>query len=305
MKTSDFHRLLADMCAQLGLGKGKGLQNAIQLRVGGHDMLLQHDESHHPNALQARVDLGPVPENKREWGWFRLLTSNHRWGANGVVGWSLAPQGNHVTMTVLHPFDPFTTAAEVVLWLHTLEAAAQLHWELLLSESGMPDIALLTSLACPSRPFSAENTAPWVEAVDALCASLNTMQRDALLADGFAFEMGGMPMLLRHDAAVPGQFQVHVNLGLEIAGTREQLWQGLLWNNFLMGTGGRMLFSAHPMKDLILLTFQQDIPLSPDGDDFVTLLRSLAEHARNFWADARQTVARIQSIERRKGNWSN
>lgn len=97
---------------RLGLPDAATLQKTGLLRVGGHDLLLHYDEVTEPNVIQARLDMGTVDKDQQEWIWYRLLVSNFESGANGILCWSLTPDGNYVIVTAQHPLQHWFNLAD-------------------------------------------------------------------------------------------------------------------------------------------------------------------------------------------------
>ncbi|MDT7520750.1 hypothetical protein RAE19_19100 [Rhodoferax sp. TBRC 17660] len=83
MKQLESSRLLKRMREHLGLPDAATLLETGLLRVGGYGLLLHYDEMSEPDVIQARLDMGALDKEQREWMWHRLLVSNFEWGANG------------------------------------------------------------------------------------------------------------------------------------------------------------------------------------------------------------------------------
>jgi hypothetical protein len=294
MKQLEYARLLKQMCEHLGLPDAATLLETGLLRVGGYDLLLHYDEMSEPDVIQARLDMGALDKDQREWMWYRLLVSNFEWGANGTVGWSLTPEGDHVTVTAQYPFDVQTTGAALAGWLRNLVACTEAYWRVLPSQQPVADILSLVSLqrvVLPAQPQAAS----WEALIEALCTHVGLTERDHLLNNGQMLAVDGVDMLLRHDKAAAGRFEVRIDLGMDIVTSRETLWQGLLWNNFVVGLTGRVLFSVHPDRDAVVLTLQQDLPAEVNAEDFVELLQAIAGNAKNFWSEARAALGRAEA----------
>lgn len=294
MKQSDYDRLLIQMGEYLGIHEVAPLQSIGLLRVGGRDLLFQYDEVAEPDAIQARLDMGTVNQDQRDWMWHRLLLSNFEWGTNGILGWSLTPDGDHVILTAQHPFDAQFTGVALANWLRNLVACADAYWLALPSRRPVAEIRSLAPLlraTLPARPGATS----WATLIEAFCEHVCLAERQYLLTDGDTLTVDGIDMLLRHDQAAPGRFEVRIDLGMEFAIPRETLWQGLLWNNFVMGLGGRVLFSVRPEPETVVLALQQDLPGDATAEEFAELLRVIAGNAKTFWIEARTTIARAET----------
>ncbi|MDT7520751.1 hypothetical protein RAE19_19105 [Rhodoferax sp. TBRC 17660] len=81
---------------------------------------------------------------------------------------------------------------------------------------------------------------------------------------------------------------------MDIVTSREKLLQGLLWNNFVLGLSGRVLFSVHPDRHAVVPTLQQDLPAEANAEDFVELLQTIAGNAKNIWSEARAAFGRAE-----------
>ena len=294
MKQSEYARLLKQMCEHLGLPDAATLLKTGLLRVGGHDLLLHYDEMAEPDVIQARLDMGAVDTDQRDWMWYRLLVSNFEWGANGILGWSLTPEGDHVTVTAQYPFDVQTTGAALAGWLRNFVACTEAYWRLLPSQRPVADIPWLVSLQRVVLPAQLKVTS-WETLIEAFCDHVDLAERGHLLNGGDTLTVDGVDMLLRHDKAAPGRFEVRVDLGFDIVISREKLWQGLLWNSFLLGSSGRVLFSVHPDRDSVVLTLQQNLPAEATAEEFVELLHAIAGNAKNFWSEARAALTRAEA----------
>ncbi len=296
MKQFDYENLLTQMCEHLGLPDAAALRQSGLLLVGGHDLFLQYDEVGESGVIQARLDMGMVAPDQREWVWYRLLVSNFEWGTNGVLGWGLTPDGDHAALAAQYPVAPHTTGVDLANWLRKLVACADAYWQALHEQrsiAGILSLAPLQHVVFPALPGAAN----WDGLVEAFCDHVGFRDRTRLLADGDTLAVEGVDMLLRHDKEVaPGRFEVRVDLGMEILASREKLWQGLLYSNFLMGNGGRMMFSVHPERDAVVLTFQQDLPVDATGEEFAELLRTIAGHVKGFWIEVRSMVSRADAV---------
>ena len=299
MARSDHERVLAQMVEHLGLQKAPDLLNRGLLVVGGHELQLHHDEDHAPHAIQARLTLGAAERHQREWIWHRLLVSNYEWARNGCLGWSLSPEGDRVMFNARHPLDGQTTGAELATWLRELLACARGHWQALPFRQAIADIPALAPLARARRSVSTACDG-WESLVEVFCDHEGIAERDALRHGEDSLRVDGMDMLLRHDLAFPGQFEVSLDLGMARIGTRETLWQGLLWSNFLMGPGGELLFSVHPNREAVVMTVQQAMPVEPRAHEFSALLHAMAAEGKGVWDALRDTVSRAQATVPRR-----
>lgn len=290
MTPADHHRLLQQLCEALGLDDVALLQQTGLLNVGGLELALTFDAPHAADRLQARLDLGTVAAHQREWIWYRLLVSNYEWGADGTVCWSLTPGDNRAMLTAQHPFDALTTGADVAQWLRQVMVCGQAHWQALPSRTAVGDLPSLASLRRVCRPVP-PGPDRWVTLMQAFCERAGLPLQTGLLQGEGTLRVDGVDMLLRRDAATPDRFEVHLDLGMEVPGSREQLWQGLLWSNHLMGATERLSFSVHPQHDAVVFTLQQDMPERPCVAEFTELLRALAGRAKGFWGDAREALS--------------
>lgn len=294
MRKPDYDRLLLQMGEHLGLHDVAPLQSTGLLRVGGHDLLLQYDEEAEPDVVQARLDMGTVDQDLREWMWYRLLVSNFEWGLNGILGWSLTPDGDHVILTAQHPLDAQFNGVALASWLRNLVACADAYWHALPSRRPVAEIRSLAPLQHVTLPAQPGATS-WVTLIEAFCEHVGLAERQHLLTEGDTLAVDGIDMLLRHDQAAPGRFEVRIDLGMDIAIPRKTLWRGLLWNNFVMGLGGRVLFSIRPEPETVVLALQQDLPDEATAKEFAELLRVIAGNAKSFWVEARTAIARAEA----------
>ncbi|MGS0740739.1 hypothetical protein ACVBEF_02715 [Glaciimonas sp. GG7] len=295
MTQSDYERLLVQMCEHSGVQDVARLHQTGLLRVGGHDLLLQVDAMAAPGILQGRLDMGMADQDQREWIWYRLLVSNFEWGGYGILGFSLTPDDNHVILTAQYPFDAHTTGAALAGWLRSLVACADAYWAALPSQRPVADIQSLTPLqrvTLPARPDAID----WKILVATFCDHIGLAEREYLLNDADTLSVDGVDMLLRHGKTAPDRFEVRIDLGMETTLPREKLWQGLLWNNFVMSAGGRVLLSVHPVRDTVLLTLQQDLPVEAMAEDFSGLLHALAGSAKTFWIEAHSGLSRGEAV---------
>lgn len=293
MRQSDYDVLLNQLYVHLGVPDVTPLQTTGLLRVGGQDVLLQYDEVTDPDVLHARLDMGTADQDQREWMWYRLLVSNFEWGTNGILGWSLTPEGDHVILTAQHPFDAHFTGVDLARWLRNLVACAGAYWHALPSRRPADIRSLLPVqyVTLPARPSAAS----WPTLIEAFCDHVGLAEREHLLNGEDTLAIDGIDMLIRHDKAAPGRFEVRIDLGMDIVMSRETLWQGLLWNNFVMGSGGRVLFSVCPEREAVVLTLQQDLPGDATAEDFAELLRIIAGNAKSFWVEARTAMSRAEA----------
>lgn len=290
MTPADHHRLLHQLCDALGLDGVATRRRTGRLTVDGLELALAFDAPNAADRLQVRLDLGTAAAHEREWLWYRLLVSNYEWGADGRLCWSLTPGDNRTVLTAQHPFDALTTGVEVAQWLRQLVVCAPAHWQALRSRHAMGDLPSLAVLrrvprAAPPGPD------PWEALMRAVCERAGLDPQTELLQGAGSLRVDGVDMLLRRDAATPDRFEVHLDLGMEVLASRERLWQGLLWNNHVMGAIERLSFSAHPLHDAVVLSLQQDMPEQPCAAEFIGLLHALAARAKAFWGDTREALS--------------
>lgn len=297
MTPADHDRLLQPLCEALGLDDVAKLRHMGLLNVGGLDLRLTFDAQTAPDRLQAQLDLGTAAAHEREWVWYRLLVSNHEWGANGTLGWSLTPGDNRAMLTAQHPFDAHTTGVDVAEWLRQVVVCGQAHWQALPSRHALGALPSLATLRRVRRPVS-PGPDHWVTLMQAFCTRAGLDHQADLLAGSGTLRVDGVDMLLRRDAATPDRFEVHLDLGMEGVRSREMLWQGLLWSNFVMGAKECLSFSVHPQHGVVVLTLQQDMPEQPCAAEFTELLHALAGRAKAFWDDTRLALSQGEAAAR-------
>jgi hypothetical protein len=66
-------------------------------------------------------------------------------GSERLLGWSLTPEGDHVTVTAQYPFDVQTTGAALAGWLRNLVACTEAYWRVLPSRQPVAEILSLVS----------------------------------------------------------------------------------------------------------------------------------------------------------------
>lgn len=298
MNRSDYERVLTHLCKHLGLSS-TALLKAGLLCVGDRNLLLHYDAKHEPNFIQARLDMGVIAPDQEEWLRYRLLVSNFEWGANGTVGWSLLPENDHVILTAQYLFDPHTSGPALAGWLRKVVSCAQAYWQALPSERPVGAIRFLVSLHQPpiQLPVISAEPTRWEQLITMFCDHVG-LERESLLSGSDTLAVDGVDMLLRHDQAFPDRFEIRIDLGMETTIKRELLWQGLLWNNFLLGAGGRLLFGVHPHRDAAVLAMQQDLPAELNAADFADLLRAVAKSAKAFWEEASTAAMRMDAALR-------
>lgn len=298
MTKSDFQHLLTQLVECLGLAEGDSLCATGVLQLAGHDLHLIHDEVNRPHILQVRLNMGSVAPDRCEWMWYRLLVSNFEWGAAGTLGWGLAPENNHVFLDALCPQQATGSGADLATWLRQLLAAAEVHWRAMLSRQPVADIDSLALLrpAVSSTPAEAGR---WDSLIGAFCRYAGLSEHHEPLRDGrHMLVVDGVDMLLRHDPFTHDGFAVVIDLGMDVVLTRETLWQGLLWNNFLVGSSERVLFSVHPSRDAVVLSMLQYMPAHTNAMDFADLLSDIAGHATGFWMEARSAIGKAEAAQR-------
>lgn len=300
MTPADHHRLSQQLCGALDLDDVAMLQQTGLLNVGGLELALTFDAQNAADRLQAQLDLGTAAAHQREWIWYRLLVSNYEWGADGSLCWSLTPGDNRAMLTAQHPFDARTTGSDVAQWLRQVMVCGQAHWQALPSRNAVGHLPSLAPLRRGCR-LAQPGTDHWVALMRAVCERAGLDHQTELLQGSGTLRVDGVDMLLRRDAATPDRFEVHVDLGMEVPGSRERLWQGLLWSNHLMGVSEHLSFSAHPLRDAVVLTLQQAMPEQPCAAEFTELLHALAARAKAFWRDTREALsqgeAALQAVE--------
>jgi hypothetical protein len=296
MRQSDYEHLVHQLCEHLGLSESEVQANGL-LRVGGREVHLHYDEAVEPGVIQFRLDLGPVGPDQQAWTWRRLLVSNFEWGANGILGWSLTPSEDHVVLTAQQPIAARNTSSDMVRWLRNFVSCAEQYWTALPSQRPIADIRALAPLQGVEMPDT--QGASWEQLITAFCGHAGLDKNPFLFADGDTLTIDGVDLLMRHDRAAPGRFELCIDLGSDHDIATETLWRGLLWNNFVMGLCGRVLFGLHPQNDGVVLTFQHDLPVHATGEEFAALLRVTVAHARRFWADSRLATMQARELVQR------
>lgn len=279
------------MCAHLGLSDAETLLGTGLLRVGGRDLILHHDEASDPGVMHARLDLGQAAPERQEWLWHRLLVSNFSWGDGGVLGFGLTPEENRVVLTVQRAFSAETSGAEAADWLRRIVVCAEAYWSALAAGHSIADIRSLLPLRHAADASRANTPGPvnWDYLMDGFCSHAGLIERDQFLRDG-TLEVAGINMLLRHDANIPSRFEVRIDLGRDPDLQRDKLWQGLLFNNFILGLNGRALFGLQPDHEHVVLALQQDLLSDTSPADIAELLAAMSANAGTFWERTRAEI---------------
>jgi hypothetical protein len=281
----------------LGLADAASLCDTRLLRVGGHGLLLHHDEVADPNTLRARLDVGLAPAEQQDWLWHRLLLTNFEWGGHGTLGWSLTPEDTRVILTVSRAVDGQTDGAELATWLRQVVACAEAYWTALRSGRPVAEIGALLPLIHAARHTSsaASDRRTLVSLIEDFCDHVGFPERQQLLDNGL-LEADGVNMQL-HASNASGRFEVRTDLGICAELEREKLWRGLLWNNFFHALKDRTLFSVYPGHDHdhVVLAQQQDISAEMGAEALADLLHAAARNAKCFWEQVHAEIARTSA----------
>lgn len=302
MTSSDYKTLLAQLYDQLGVLDAQTLGDKGALCVEGINLVLRHDENATPHTLCARLHMGPAMPEKKEWIWYCLLVSNFLWGGNGTVCWGLSPSGNRVILTVQCPTYAMTSGKALAHWLRTIVACAKEYWPAL--STGCPVTKLPSLLPLQhalSRTAAMDHSVGcWRQLVGALCEHVGLEKPDPLQDGSVSLKVRGVDMLLEHNRTVADHFEIRLDLGMNTGLRREQLWQGLLWNNFLTGIDGIVTLSVHPDRDAVVMSMQQDMPTDANAPDLAELLVAIAGDASNFWAETNAALFRVETALRER-----
>ena len=137
----DRHRyrmLLEDLCDHAGLARREQFLSDGLLRIHGADVHLRHDEDFDAGHLQARIDFGPAPEQRRQDIWRGLLATNFEWGQGGYLVFSLIPDDEHVVLSIRHALTDDLNGSELAAWLGFAVREGQSHWSRIVQAPGMP-----------------------------------------------------------------------------------------------------------------------------------------------------------------------
>lgn len=295
MSVPHYDQILKEFCRRLGTDDWKHVFSGAGLRIGQTELQLHHDAEAAPDLICARVFLGPVPSEKQEVVWHRILVDNFNVGRDGRLIFGLTPGEAHVVLTLQHSLSALMTSDAVIDWIQTTVEHSCVYWNALISQDPIDaPYGLLQKwkrVPTTQQPLDSHSYQCLIED---FCRTAGIEQRDALIQTG-ALKVKGIPMALRYDNVYAAdRVEIRIDLGFPSELPQKQLWQGLLLNNFLLGRTGRVAFFVQPKTGHVVLAMQQELTAEATGSVLIALLTDLADEAHCYWSDVQAMLINLE-----------
>lgn len=288
MSQALYRQLLADLRKLADVDVGEEWFRDGLLRIGAHDVQIAWVEEDISPLIRLSIVLGHAKEAAQAGVWYQMLVTNFFLGSGVQAGLSLTPLDNRAVMTLHYPIHPDTDRADVLRWIAQAVAQADAVWACLQAQQPITGLPLPPQRPAPST--HAIDAHHYGQLLAAFCDHTQLVDREQFLQEG-ALQVGGINMQLSYDGLQdPSRLDVRVDLGEVPSLNRQQLWQGLLWNNFLLGSQERLLFSLHPEAEHVVMAMRHAIRPEWTASDLAALLSAMADTARGFWTQLQDVL---------------
>lgn len=104
MNTSEYKRVVQELCKVVGFDSPKTLLDGGRLRIDDFLVALIYDESFDPDLLQVYIDMGPLPDNRAD-VYKTFLMINFKLNASQRGSLGVHPQTGHLFYSFRYRLD--------------------------------------------------------------------------------------------------------------------------------------------------------------------------------------------------------